>query len=111
MMRGHGVPLPRTPQHVLKAEGGSRGEADLGSVLTKLVIFSIAMVIAPIGTYYLSRDYLFDSNPTYSAIAAVVVANAILVMFIYIAFKEDQEDYREEQEKKKKEAAKGGKTQ
>jgi hypothetical protein len=28
-------------------------------VVTKLAIFTVAMVLMPIGTYYLTRDYLF----------------------------------------------------
>ncbi|KAL7412981.1 hypothetical protein BDY24DRAFT_70118 [Mrakia frigida] len=50
------------------------------------------MALAPIGTYFSTNWYLFDGNPTYSAIAAVVVANIVLVTYVTIAFREDQRD-------------------
>lgn len=82
MLRGQGVPLPRTPGHLRAAEASPDGHADLSyallssiavprdyalmpiitdhrSVATKLALFTVAMVLLPIGTYYLSRDYLF----------------------------------------------------
>ncbi|GAA5838888.1 hypothetical protein JCM11251_003728 [Rhodosporidiobolus azoricus] len=91
-MRGQGVPLPPTPAHMRAAERIPEGHADLSGVLAKLGGFTVAMVLLPIGTYFASRDYLFDSNTTYSAVAAVVVANVILVGFIAVAFLEDAKE-------------------
>lgn len=97
---------------------------DHRSVATKLALFTVAMVLFPIGTYYLSRDYLFArtllpldptqlasekltpklSTPaattslTYPAISAVTVANLVLVGFIYVAFREDMLDSAREQD-------------
>ncbi|GAA5899450.1 hypothetical protein JCM6882_009119 [Rhodosporidiobolus microsporus] len=107
-MRGQGVPLPPTPAHMKPAEAVHHregGDADLSGVLAKLGAFTVAMVLLPIGTYFLSRDYLFDSNTTYSAIASVCVANAILVGFIWVAFREDVEDQKRERREKVKEGA------
>ncbi|GAA5851304.1 hypothetical protein JCM8547_004202 [Rhodosporidiobolus lusitaniae] len=108
-LRGHGVPLPRTPEHMRAAENNPEGNADLSGVLAKLGAFTLAMVLLPIGTYYASRDFVFSGDTTFSAIAAVTVANIILVGFIYIAFREDQLDYEKEKKEKLKEKAKEGK--
>ncbi|KAL7340862.1 hypothetical protein BJY59DRAFT_720292 [Rhodotorula toruloides] len=79
MVFRRGVPLPRVPEHLKQAEAVPEGHADLSSVVTKLAIFTLAMVLLPIGTYYLTRDFLFGpQNLTYPAIAAVTVANLIL---------------------------------
>ncbi|KAK4333705.1 Vacuolar ATPase assembly integral membrane protein VMA21 [Rhodotorula toruloides] len=73
------------------------------SVVTKLAIFTLAMVLLPIGTYYLTRDFLFGpQNLTYPAIAAVTVANLILVGFVYVAFREDQVEQDREREEKRR---------
>ncbi|BGP55429.1 hypothetical protein JCM8202_003757 [Rhodotorula sphaerocarpa] len=100
MLRGQGVPLPRTPGHLRAAEASPDGHADLSSVATKLALFTVAMVLFPIGTYYLSRDYLFapTTSLTYPAISAVTVANLVLVGFIYVAFREDMLDSAREQD-------------
>ncbi|GAA5963330.1 hypothetical protein JCM8115_000979 [Rhodotorula mucilaginosa] len=93
-MFGRGVPLPRVPEHLRAAEASPEGHADLSGVVTKLAIFTVAMVLMPIGTYYLTRDYLFapTTTLTYPAICAVTVANLVLVAFIWVAFREDMAD-------------------
>lgn len=93
-MFGRGVPLPRVPDHLRAAEASPEGHADLSGVVTKLAIFTVAMVLMPIGTYYLTRDYLFapTTTLTYPAICAVTVANLVLVAFIWVAFREDMAD-------------------
>ncbi|BGP16061.1 hypothetical protein JCM10213_006803 [Rhodosporidiobolus nylandii] len=108
-LRGHGVPLPRTPEHLRAAERMPEGNAELSSVMWKLGTFTLLMALLPIATYYLTRDYIFDSNLTYSAISAVTVANVILFGFVYIAFREDQIDYEREKKEKLQEKAKAGK--
>jgi hypothetical protein len=79
------------------------------------------MVVLPIGSYFLSRDYYFggpfppfllpssiltkkrevEKNLTPPAIIAATMANVILIGFVYVAMKEDNEDSRVEEEKKK----------
>ncbi|GAA6027242.1 hypothetical protein JCM8097_002517 [Rhodosporidiobolus ruineniae] len=111
-MHGQGVPLPRVPEHLRKVEGLDLDkEGDLAGVVTKLAIFTVAMVLLPLATYYLSRDYVFDSTTSlnYPAIAAVTAANLVLGAFIWVAFRDDQADYAKEKEAKLKEKAKTGK--
>ncbi|GAA5861658.1 hypothetical protein JCM3774_002660 [Rhodotorula dairenensis] len=93
-MFGRGVPLPRVPEHLRAAEASPEGHADLSGVVAKLAIFTVAMVLLPIGTYFLTRDYLFapTTTLTYPAICAVTVANLVLVGFIWVAFREDMAD-------------------
>ncbi|CEQ42425.1 SPOSA6832_04240, partial [Sporobolomyces salmonicolor] len=57
--------LPRVPEHLLKAEQQQPPAGpppDLSSVLLKLALFSLAMVLGPIGTYYATRDWYFGSQ-------------------------------------------------
>ncbi|KAI5480473.1 vacuolar atpase assembly integral membrane protein vma21 [Pseudohyphozyma bogoriensis] len=79
-----------------KAEPANRGpEQDLSIVLLKLALFTLAMVVLPIGTYYGSRDYYFHDNTTGAGILAAIVANLILIGFVVMAFMDDKE-YPEE---------------
>ncbi|GAA5887427.1 hypothetical protein JCM5296_007136 [Sporobolomyces johnsonii] len=91
--------LPRVPEHLLKAEQQAPPAGpppDLSSVLLKLALFTLAMVVAPIGTYYATRDWYFGSNLTGAALSAVTVANAILVGFVYMAFREDRDEQEQQ---------------
>ncbi|TPX55660.1 hypothetical protein PhCBS80983_g05145 [Powellomyces hirtus] len=63
-----------------------------GAVLAKLILFSVLLFVLPIGTYFATLDRLFGGNPNYSAIAAVVVANLVVVAYVVVAFLEDQGD-------------------
>ncbi|KTW26916.1 uncharacterized protein T551_03378 [Pneumocystis jirovecii RU7] len=61
--------------------------------LIKFFLFSTAMVIVPISSYYLSLKYVFDYNKTtYAAIIAVLMANAVLIGYIILALMEDRND-------------------
>lgn len=55
-------------------------------------MFSVAMFAAPLTAYYLSRERLFDGNPTYAGGLAAFVANVVLVGYVIAAFLEDQGD-------------------
>ncbi|KAI0921314.1 hypothetical protein AcW1_004669 [Taiwanofungus camphoratus] len=59
-------------------------------VLIKLLIFSIALAVAPISTYFLSKDYLWDGNTTLAAITAIISANIVLVSYIVMAVLEER---------------------
>lgn len=84
--------------------------------LAKLAGFTLAMVILPLSTYFLSLEHVFGrrsliryrdafssltlpfsypncpaKNTTYAAISAAVVANVILVGFIIVALAEDRQ--------------------
>jgi len=60
--------------------------------LTKLSLFAVGMALLPLTSYFVSLKYLFENNTTIAAISAVVVANVVLVGFIVVAIREEQED-------------------
>ncbi|KAJ1800261.1 hypothetical protein LPJ59_001229 [Coemansia sp. RSA 2399] len=62
-----------------------------GSVVRKLVIFSLLLLIAPILVYFTSLKYVFVGSTAASAITAVVAANMVLVAWVYTAWSEDEE--------------------
>ncbi|KAG5518908.1 hypothetical protein PMAC_002439 [Pneumocystis sp. 'macacae'] len=63
------------------------------NALVKFFLFSTAMVIVPISSYYLSLKYVFDyDKTTYAAIIAVLMANTVLIGYIVLALIEDKSD-------------------
>ncbi len=46
------------------------------------------MLIAPILTYFITLQTIFRDQPTYSALAAVVVTNAIIAIYVVVAWLE-----------------------
>ncbi|GAD99675.1 hypothetical protein PVAR5_8399 [Paecilomyces variotii No. 5] len=68
-------------------------------VIYKLLGFTAAMIVAPIGIYFLTVDAIFRGNSIWAAISAAVTANVILVAYIVVAWKDDQGE-RLVQEKK-----------
>ncbi|KAF9498462.1 hypothetical protein BDN71DRAFT_1443299 [Pleurotus eryngii] len=58
--------------------------------LLKLGIFSIALGVVPIASYFGSLHYVWEGNATYAAITGVVAANAILISYIITSVSEDQ---------------------
>ncbi|GAA5944900.1 Vma21p [Sporobolomyces koalae] len=61
------------------------------SVVWKLAIFTLMMIVGPIGTYFVTLHHYFH-DPTKSAITAALVANLVLIGFVVVAFLEDQDD-------------------
>jgi vacuolar ATPase assembly integral membrane protein VMA21 len=78
-------------------------------VLFKLGLFTAALGVGPIATYYASQEYLWKGmmeqcllpsyilidlwwtgNSTYAAITAIVTANVVLVSYIIASIREDQ---------------------
>ncbi|GAA5907609.1 Vma21p [Sporobolomyces salmoneus] len=57
-------------------------------VVWKLSLFTLLMIVGPIGTYFLSLNHYFH-DPTPSAISAAFVANLVLVGFVVVAILED----------------------
>lgn len=85
-------------------------------MIFKLLAFTAAMVVGPIGMYFLTVNSVFGGaspkyseqinnrneincmflgNPTYAGITAAVTANVVLFAYIYVAWKEDQGDREE----------------
>ncbi|GAA5878478.1 hypothetical protein JCM16303_002096 [Sporobolomyces ruberrimus] len=62
---------------------------NLSPVVWKLALFTLLMIVGPIGTYFFTLEYYFH-DPTPSAISAALVANLVLVGFVVVAFLEDK---------------------
>ncbi|KAI5798848.1 vacuolar ATPase assembly integral membrane protein VMA21 [Geopyxis carbonaria] len=67
-----------------------------GSVIAKLLLFTLAMIAGPLATYYVSVSFLFKDNSTVAAALAAVAANAVLISYVIVAMREDDPDGEKE---------------
>jgi vacuolar ATPase assembly integral membrane protein VMA21 len=66
-------------------------------VFGKMLFFTILMTVAPLASFFISKDYIFEgifnvsnrSSYTYAAIVAVIVVHIVLITFLFVAFRED----------------------
>nr|GAT54040.1 predicted protein [Mycena chlorophos] len=65
-------------------------DAASAAQLAKLIVFSLALGIAPLSSYFGSLKYLWNGNTTYAALTAVVAANVVLVAYIISAVLDDR---------------------
>jgi len=70
-------------------------------VIFKLLGFTLAMVVCPIGSYFLTLNTIFGGNSTWAGATAAIMANVVLMGYVIVAFKEDQSDAVEAAEKEK----------
>ncbi|EWC45167.1 hypothetical protein DRE_06055 [Drechslerella stenobrocha 248] len=68
------------------------GPAIPNDVLIKLFGFTAAMLVGPIGCYYISTNLLFPGSKVLGASIAAVVANVVLISFVVIAMREDDDE-------------------
>ncbi|KAI2613964.1 uncharacterized protein GGS25DRAFT_469844 [Hypoxylon fragiforme] len=61
-------------------------------VIFKLLAFTFAMVIVPIGSYFVSVNTIFRGNSTYAGGLAAIMANVVLVGYVVVAMNEDQSE-------------------
>jgi hypothetical protein len=71
-------------------------------VIYKLLGFTLAMVVGPIGSYFVTLNTLFGGNSTYAGAFAAIMANVVLIGYVLVAFNEDQTEALEAAEKEKK---------
>lgn len=64
------------------------------SVIKTLLSFTAAMVIIPIGSYFLTVNSVFKGNATFAGGFAALMANVVLIGYVLVAWKEDQEDQK-----------------
>ncbi|KAL1986726.1 hypothetical protein VTN96DRAFT_5931 [Rasamsonia emersonii] len=69
-------------------------------VILKLLGFTVAMIVAPIGMYFLTIDTVFKGNSTFAGAGAALTANVVLIAYIVVAWREDQEEEQRRKEKK-----------
>ncbi|PIA19473.1 hypothetical protein COEREDRAFT_36593 [Coemansia reversa NRRL 1564] len=72
-----------------------------GSVVGKLVAFSLLLLVIPILAYFLSLKFVFAGSTTPSAITAAVTANIVLAGYVYVAWVEDTDEGSENLQKRK----------
>ncbi|KAI1176841.1 hypothetical protein F4777DRAFT_544482 [Nemania sp. FL0916] len=71
-------------------------------VIVKLLAFTLAMIVIPIGSYFVTLNTIFGGNTTYAGALAAILANVVLVGYVIVAMNEDQSDQLEAEKKKKK---------
>ncbi|KAJ3369487.1 vacuolar ATPase assembly integral membrane protein vma21 [Allomyces arbusculus] len=57
-------------------------------VVIKLILFSMLLFVVPFSTYFLTLHHLFPGNMTYSAFAAAISANVVLLGYVIVAVTE-----------------------
>ncbi|KAG9246674.1 VMA21-like domain-containing protein [Calycina marina] len=72
-------------------------------VIYKLLGFTFAMAVIPISSYFATLNTVFGGNSTWAGATAAVLANAVLIGYVIVAFKEDQSEAVEAAENARKE--------
>ncbi|KAI8954816.1 hypothetical protein F4801DRAFT_451047 [Xylaria longipes] len=85
------------------SEQSSTAPAVPMDVIIKLLAFTFAMVVIPIGSYFVTINTIFGGNSTYAGALAAILANVVLVGYVVVAMNEDQSDQLEAEKKKQKE--------
>ncbi|PYH79749.1 hypothetical protein BO82DRAFT_356171 [Aspergillus uvarum CBS 121591] len=78
-----------TPSKSEKSSDSDVTPAVPTNVIMKLLGFSAAMVIAPIGIYFITVDFI-GGSATVGGIVAAIMANIVLFSYVYVAWKDDQ---------------------
>ncbi|KAM0278367.1 hypothetical protein ACHAQH_005187 [Verticillium albo-atrum] len=68
-------------------------------VIIKLLGFTFAMIVFPIGSYFVTVNTVFKGNSTFAGAFAAVMANAVLIAYIVVAMKEDQSELEDSKNK------------
>lgn len=68
------------------------------TVINKLMLFTVAMVVLPVLTFFVIQQY--TPNTLVSGGLAAAMANVVLIVYIVVAFREDTGDYKVESNKK-----------
>ncbi|KAI0186007.1 vacuolar ATPase assembly integral membrane protein VMA21 [Xylaria flabelliformis] len=76
-------------------------------VIIKLLAFTLAMIVIPIGSYFVTINTIFGGNSTYAGALAAILANVVLVGYVIVAMNEDQSDQLEAEKKKKQKERQG----
>ncbi|TEA21233.1 Vacuolar ATPase assembly integral membrane protein VMA21 [Colletotrichum sidae] len=71
-------------------------------VIVKLLGFTLAMIVMPIGTYFATVDFVFKGNATFAGGLAAVVANVVLITYVIVAMNEDQSEQHDKSKEGKK---------
>ncbi|KAK3942709.1 vacuolar ATPase assembly integral membrane protein VMA21 [Diplogelasinospora grovesii] len=72
------------------------------AVIMKLLAFTLAMLVLPIGSYFFTVDRVFNGNSTFAGALAAIMANVVLIGYIVVAMAEDKSDQEQEKREAKK---------
>jgi hypothetical protein len=61
-------------------------------VIIKLLGFTIAMIVVPIGSFFATVHTIFRGNSTFAGALAAVMANVVLISYVLVAMKEDEDE-------------------
>ncbi|EGF83182.1 hypothetical protein BATDEDRAFT_85796 [Batrachochytrium dendrobatidis JAM81] len=61
------------------------------SAVFNLVFFSILVFAVPLVVFFYGMNHWFQDNPTLAGIAAALSANAVVILFVVVAFSESDE--------------------
>ena len=97
-MQRTSVIQPTTTVESLNQQEEKANDTAIWKVFRKMLFFTIMMTVAPIASFFFSKDYLFDrvfrltehNTYMYSAGVAVLVVHLILIAFLYVAFRDDR---------------------
>lgn len=91
-------------------------------MIVKLLAFTFAMIVVPIGSYFATVSTVFKGprfplflahrvcygpetdhpplgNSTFAGATAAIMANVVLIAYVFVAMREDQSDQEEEKKK------------
>lgn len=97
-MQRTSVIQPTTTVESLIQEEDKANDTAMWTVFRKMLFFTIMLTLAPIASFFISKDYIFGGifnmtdNRSYmcSAGVAVIIVHVILVAFLYVAFRDDR---------------------
>ncbi|KAG8164776.1 hypothetical protein KVR01_005051 [Diaporthe batatas] len=70
-------------------------------VIVKLLAFTFAMIVVPIGSYFATVNTVFKGNSTFAGATAAIMANVVLIAYVIVAMREDQSEQYDKKEGKK----------
>jgi NADH:ubiquinone oxidoreductase subunit 5 (subunit L)/multisubunit Na+/H+ antiporter MnhA subunit len=97
-MQRTSVIQPTTTVDTLVQQEDTANEKAIWIVFRKMLFFTIMMTVAPLTSFFISKDYIFEgifnmassTSYLYSAFVAVLVVHIILFAFLYVAFRDDR---------------------
>ncbi|MCJ1455086.1 vacuolar ATPase assembly integral membrane protein vma21 [Mycoblastus sanguinarius] len=72
------------------------------AVIYKLLGFTVAMIVGPIGTYFLTLNTIFRGSSTWAGATAAFMANMVLIAYVIVAFKDDESEKQATEERTRK---------
>jgi len=70
------------------------------AVLGKLILFTAALAIAPLSSYFISQKYIWNGNATLAAVTAIVAAWVVLIAYIFTSIQEENRSTAEADKQK-----------